>query len=61
MAHQPIIVKDSKDYINNPRQELFEESKNKILGRKGIILKGYVSERERIEKHLKEIEKCKFF
>ena len=58
MAHSPLIIKDTKDFVSNPRQELFEESKNKILGRKGIVLKGYIPERQRIEQQ--ELEKCNF-
>lgn len=58
MAHAPIVIKDTKDFINNPRQEYFEESKNKILGKKGMMIKGYVTEKERIASHLKENEKC---
>ncbi len=57
MAHNPIILINNSTVVNNPRQDFFEESKNKILGRKGIILKGYMTERERIERHLKEIDK----
>ena len=59
MAHAPIVIKVNKDFVNNPRHEYLEESKKKILGRKGIILKGYMSEKERIERHMKEMEKCK--
>lgn len=60
MAHSPIVVKLNKEYINNPRHEYLEESKNKILGRKGIVLKGYVTEKERMERRMKEMEKCNF-
>ncbi len=58
MVYKPIIIKDTKDLINNPRQEFLEESKNKIIGRKGIILKGHVTERERIKKLLEESGQC---
>jgi hypothetical protein len=59
MAHAPIVVKVGKDCINNPRQEYIEESKQKILGGKGIVLKGYVTEKEGIERRMKEMEKSK--
>jgi len=59
MAHAPIVVKVKQDSINNPRQEYLEESKQKILGRKGIVLKEYVTEKERIERRMKEMEKRK--
>lgn len=58
MAHAPIIVKNPKELINNPRQEYFEETKNKIIGKKGIVIKGYVTEKERIASQLKDKENC---
>jgi len=60
MAHQPIIIKDNRDMVNNPRQELLEESKKKIIGGKGIILKGHITEKERIRRYLEEMGKCIF-
>jgi len=32
MINTPIVIKDAKDFVNNPSQELFEETKNKIIG-----------------------------
>lgn len=58
MANAPIIVKVNKDYINNPRHIYLEETKKKILGRKGMVFNGFVTEKERIEKQMKEMEKC---
>jgi len=55
MAHSPIIVKDSTHVVQNPRQELFDEGIEKIKGGKGIILKGYKTEKMRIEEHLRNI------
>lgn len=55
MAHSPIVVKDSTHIVQNPRQELYEENIDKIKGRKGIILKGYKTEKMRIEEHLRNI------
>ncbi len=55
MAHSPIIVKDSTHIVQNPRQEFFDEGIDKIKGRKGMILKGYKTEKLRIEEHLRNI------
>lgn len=55
MAHSPIVVKDCTHIVQNPRQELFDEGIDKIKGGKGIILKGYKTERMRIEEHLRNI------
>jgi hypothetical protein len=55
MAHSPIIVKDSTHIVKNPRQEFFDEGIDKIIGGKGIILKGYKTEKMRIEEHLRNI------
>lgn len=60
MAHSPLIIKEPKDYITNPRQDLLEETKNQIIGRKGIVLRGYMTEKQRIEQHLRELETSKF-
>jgi len=58
MAHSPFVNKVNQEIINNPRHIYLEESKNKILGRKGMVLKGYVTEKERLERQMKENEKC---
>ena len=55
MAQSPVVVKDYSSIVRNPRQELFEESIDKIIGGKGIILKGYKTEKMRIEEHLKNV------
>jgi len=55
MAHSPIIVKDSTHIVKNPRQEVYDEEIDKILGRKGMILKGFQTEKMRIEEHLRNI------
>ncbi len=54
MILNPIKVKKYKAPIHNPRQILIEEENDKIKGKKGIILKGYKTERERIQKQLEE-------
>lgn len=55
MAHSPIIVKDNTHVVQNPRQEFFDEGIDKIKGGKGIILKGYKTEKMRVEEHLRNI------
>ncbi len=41
--------------VQNPRQEYFDEGIDKIRGGKGIILKGYKTEKMRVEEHLRNI------
>lgn len=55
MAHSPIIVKDSTHIVKNPRQEFYDEEIDKIRGGKGMVLKGYKTEKMRIEEHLRNI------
>jgi len=55
MAHSPIIVKDSIGIVKNPRQDLFDSEIDKIRGGKGIVLKGFKTEKMRIEEHLRNI------
>ena len=55
MAHSPIIVKDSINIVQNPRQVFLDEGIDKIKGGKGMILKGYKTEKVRIEEHLRSI------
>lgn len=55
MAQSPIIVKDSTHIVKNPRQEFFDEEIDKIRGGKGIVLKGFKTEKVRIEEHLRNI------
>jgi hypothetical protein len=58
MAHSPIVVKDGTHIVLNPRQEFFDEGIDKIKGGKGIVLKGYKTEKMRIEEHLRNINYC---
>ena len=55
MAHSPIVVKETTRVVKNPRQELLEEEVDQIIGGKGMIIKGYKTEKMRIEEHLKNI------
>jgi hypothetical protein len=55
MATSPIKVKDSTHMIINPRQNLLEEGIDKIRGGKGMILKGFKTEKTRVEEHLRNI------
>jgi hypothetical protein len=58
MATSPIVVKDSTHIIINPRQNLLDEGIDKIRGGKGIILKGFKTEKTRVEEHLRNINFC---
>jgi hypothetical protein len=55
MEKSPIIVKDTNHMIINPRQNLLEEGIDKIRGGKGMILKGFKTEKTRVEEHLRNI------
>jgi C1A family cysteine protease len=55
MEKSPIIVKDSNHMIINPRQNLLDEGIDKIRGGKGMILKGFKTEKTRVEEHLRNI------
>lgn len=50
MTRSPIVVKDRTMKVHNPREELFESTKKKILGRKGIILKDFFTRKDSPEK-----------
>lgn len=55
MATSPIVVKDETHMIVNPRQNLLDEGIDKIRGGKGMILKGFKTEKTRVEEHLRNI------
>jgi len=55
MTTSPIVVKDETHMIVNPRQILLEEGIDKIRGGKGMILKGFKTEKTRVEEHLRNI------
>ena len=55
MVQSPIVVKDENLAITNPRQLLLEDGIDKILGGKGMILKGFKTEKTRVEEHLRNI------
>ena len=55
MTSHPIVVKDSTHTVQNPRQDLLEEGIDKIRGGKGMILKGFKTEKVRVEEHLRNI------
>jgi len=50
MVGNPIKVTQFKNPLNNVRQQMFEDESLKIIGKKGIILKGYMTEQERLAK-----------
>ena len=53
MVSSPIKVKDYINPIESTRQELFREEDMKIQGNRGFIFKGFKTEKERIEEHIK--------
>jgi hypothetical protein len=55
MATNPIIIKDSTSIVKNPREELLEEGIEKIRGNKGMIIKGFKTEKMRVEEHLRNV------
>ena len=55
MVHSPIKVKDYMNPIESTREELMREEDQKIQGRRGFIFKGFKTEKERIEEHMKSI------
>jgi hypothetical protein len=54
MASDPILIKEYKSTIQTSRKQLFDEEADKILGRHGFILKGYKTDKERINDYLRE-------
>ena len=54
MVGNPIKVSQYKSPIRNPRHQLFEEESSKIIGKKGMIMKGHLSEKDRIDKIVEE-------
>jgi hypothetical protein len=53
MVHEPIKVIDYSHPIESTRKELMQEEDYKIKGRRGMILKGFKTEKERIEETIK--------
>jgi hypothetical protein len=54
MAAEPVHIKEYQPIIETCRKQLYDEEANKILDRHGFILKGYKTEKERIEEYLRE-------
>jgi hypothetical protein len=54
MVSDPICVKDSLVNFETSRKQLYDEELHKIKGRHGIILKGFKTEKQRIEDYLNE-------
>jgi hypothetical protein len=54
MASEPIIIKDSLVHIETTRKQLYDEEVDKIRDRHGFILKGFKTEKQRIEEYLNE-------
>ena len=54
MAHEPIIIHDRENQIETTRKQLFDEEADKIRDRHGFILKGFKTEKQRIEEYLNE-------
>jgi hypothetical protein len=57
MVNKPIKIKDFTTPIENTRELLMKETDDKIVGRKGFIFKGFVTEKERIKNYLEERNK----
>lgn len=55
MANNPIVLKDTTSTVKNPREELLEEGMDKIRGNKGMIIKGFKTEKMRVEEHLRNV------
>lgn len=55
MATNPIILKESTSTVINPRANLLEEGSDKIRGNKGMIIKGFKTEKMRVEEHLRQV------
>jgi hypothetical protein len=48
MAHAPIQIHEFISPIESTRKQLIDEENEKIKGRRGIILKGFKTEKQRI-------------
>jgi hypothetical protein len=55
MVNSPIKVKEFINPIISSRHELLKEEDEKITGRRGIILKGFQTEKQRIQEHLNNL------
>ncbi len=51
-SNEPIRIKDFGSPVETTRKILMEEEMDKIKGRKGIILKGFKTEKERLVIHI---------
>jgi len=54
MMRKPSKIKKYTGRISNPRMNLMEDESLKIIGKKGIILKGFMTEKERLAKLMEE-------
>lgn len=57
MVNKPVVVKDYHQPIECTRKDLYEEEIDKVTGRKGMIFKGYKTEKERIVIKINNIRK----
>jgi predicted nucleic acid-binding protein len=48
MIKSPIIVKDRCSNVLNPREEYYHSTKKKILGKKGIFLKDFITNSRKV-------------
>jgi hypothetical protein len=48
MVQSPIKVKDYLQPIESSRKELLQDEDTKIRGKRGLIMKGFKTEKERI-------------
>ena len=47
-SKNPITIKDYTNSIESTRKELLQEEEGKIKGRRGMVLKGFLTEKQRI-------------
>ena len=48
MATSPILLKEFPKKVDNVREKFYNDESDKIIGRKGIILNSFQTEKERI-------------
>lgn len=57
ISKNPIIVKDCTKKIESTRYELLQEEDSKIKARRGIVIRGFKTEKERIVLYINYLER----
>jgi hypothetical protein len=52
MASEPITITDYNNNVGSTRKAYFDEHSDKILGKKGMVMKGFKTEKQRLEEYL---------